>query len=67
MNGLSAGKRCWKPFCFDITDFVKAGSNTLEIHVKPTDFNARTDAPRMANGLVGPVVCYKSLTTIGSN
>ena len=67
VNGLSAGKRCWKPFCFDITDFVKAGSNTLEIHVKPTDFNARTDAPRMANGLVGPVVCYKSLTTIGSN
>ena len=55
VNGSSAGKRCWKPFRFDITDFVKAGSNTLEIRVKPTDFNARTDAPRMANGLVGPV------------
>ena len=56
VNGKLAGKRCWKPFRFDITDFVKAGSNALEIRVKPTDFNARTNGPRMANGLVGPVV-----------
>ena len=70
INGKAVGKRVWKPFRFDITDYVKSGENVLEIRVKASDYNAKVlrgregdatfssiaNSGRMANGLKGPVV-----------
>lgn len=69
INGKSVGKRIWKPFRFDITDYVQSGENVLEIRVKTSDYNAMVqrgregdaifssiaNSGRMANGLKGPV------------
>lgn len=69
VNGKSAGKRIWRPYTFDITDYLQPGENTLEIIVKVSDYNAKVRqgqegnpnyAPLakgglMANGLLGPV------------
>ena len=72
INGKTVGKRIWKPFRFDITDYVQSGENILEIRVKASDYNAKVlrgregDATfssiaksgRMANGLKGPVQIF---------
>ena len=69
INGKAVGKRIWKPFRFDITDYVQSGENVLEIRVKASDYNAMVqrgregdaifssiaNSGRMANGLKGPV------------
>jgi hypothetical protein len=70
INGNAVGKRIWKPFRFDITDYVKNGENVLEIRVKASDYNTKVlrgregdatfssiaNSGRMANGLKGPVL-----------
>ncbi|MBQ5407429.1 MAG: hypothetical protein IIU12_03170, partial [Prevotella sp.] len=69
INGKAVGRRIWKPFRFDITDYVQSGENVLEIRVKTSDYNAKVqrgregdaifssiaNSGRMANGLKGPV------------
>ena len=69
VNGQSAGKRVWAPYCFRVTDLLKPGVNEVEIRVKPSDYNLKAflgrngdpyyasiaQGGRMANGLVGPV------------
>ena len=69
INGKAVGKRIWKPFRFDITDYIQSGKNVLEIRVKVSDYNAKVlrgregditfssiaNSGRMANGLKGPV------------
>ena len=69
INGKAVGKRIWKPFKFDITDYVQSGENVLEIRVKTSDYNRNVlrgregdaifssiaNSGRMANGLKGPV------------
>ena len=70
INGKTVGKRIWKPFRFDITDYVQSGENVLEIRVKASDYNTKVlrgregdatfssiaNSGRMANGLKGPVL-----------
>ena len=72
INGNAVGKRVWKPFRFDITDYVKSGENVMEIRVKASDYNAKVlrgregdatfssiaNSGRMANGLKGPVQIF---------
>ena len=72
INGKAVGKRIWKPFRFDITDYVQSGENVLEIRVKASDYNAKVlrgregdatfssiaNSGRMANGLKGPVQIF---------
>ncbi len=72
VNGKAVGKRFWKPFRFDVTDYVRNGENILEIRVKTSDYNAKVllgregdatfssiaNSGRMANGLEGPVVVF---------
>ena len=72
INGNAVGKRIWKPFRFDITDYVQSGENVMEIRVKASDFNAKVlrgregdatfssiaNSGRMANGLKGPVQIF---------
>jgi Beta-galactosidase/beta-glucuronidase len=69
INGKAVGKRIWKPFRFDITNYVQSGENVLEIRVKASDYNKKVqrgregdatfssiaNSGRMANGLKGPV------------
>jgi hypothetical protein len=69
INGNAVGKRIWKPFRFDISDYVQSGENVMEIRVKASDYNAKVlrgregdatfssiaNSGRMANGLKGPV------------
>ena len=72
INGKTVGKRIWKPFRFDITDYVHSGANVLEIRVKSSDYNAKVlrgregdatfssiaNSGRMANGLKGLVQLF---------
>ena len=72
INGKAIGKRIWKPFRFDITDYVQSGENVLEIRVKASDYNAKVrrgregdttfssiaNSGRIANGLKGPVQIF---------
>jgi len=39
VNGKLAGVRCWQPYEFDLTPFVRAGKNELEIRVTNTPAN----------------------------
>lgn len=62
VNGEAAGTRVWLPFAFDITRFVKAGRNRIEIIVTNTMENERAVDNRAAklprlrhSGLIGPV------------
>lgn len=72
INGSFAGKRIYAPFVFDITQFLKAGNNTIEVRVTPGQLNdyigkAKAGDTRyiqfkgkedqvMSAGLIGPVV-----------
>ena len=72
INGKAVGKRIWKPFRFDITDYVQSGENVLEIRVKASDYNTKVrrgregdatfssiaNSGRLANGLKGPVQIF---------
>ena len=72
INGKAVGKRIWKPFRFDITDYIQSGENVLEIRVKASDYNTKVrrgregdatfssiaNSGRLANGLKGPVLIF---------
>jgi len=60
INGKSAGIRLSPPFCFDITDLLKVGENTIEVEVYNTLSNNYTTIPTryrgdLKSGLIGPV------------
>ena len=57
VNGREVGKRLWPPYCFDITDFVKNGSNNIHLRVGNLIGNSYGQ-PKEA-GLLGPVVISK--------
>ncbi|OQX85059.1 hypothetical protein B6D60_08470 [candidate division KSB1 bacterium 4484_87] len=65
-NGALVGVRCWQPFEFDVTRFVRKGKNEMEIRVTNTPANRYMLVPQnylfgekwgkvMASGLVGEV------------
>ena len=39
VNGTSAGRMIWDPYCLEITDLIKDGENKLEIMVTSTAAN----------------------------
>jgi hypothetical protein len=70
LNGKLVGSRLWKPYTFDITDFLQAGQNMLQVSVVNTlanyyaQFDQLKDAPlymggnqpwMLPSGLMGPV------------
>ncbi len=71
LNGKTAGRRIFAPYQLDITPFVQAGTNQLEIRVTPTQLNGfigkarqgdkrysqfkNTTDQLMSAGLEGPV------------
>jgi hypothetical protein len=71
INGKPAGKRINAPYDFEITNLLKKGENTIEIHITPSQLNSfigeavkgntrfkafKKDDGLMASGLVGPVI-----------
>lgn len=72
INKELVGKRIYAPYLFDITKFLKAGTNTIEIRVTPGQLNAFIGKAQkgdnryrqfkgkkdqlMSAGLIGPVV-----------
>lgn len=59
VNGVQAGVSLWPPYIFDITDYVKAGENHIDIAVTNTLAN-KIEKACMKSGLLGPVkVIYK--------
>jgi hypothetical protein len=62
VNGKSAGIKLARPFDFDISEFVKAGVNRLEIKIANTLANHMSTYPtqwvlegQTVSGLLGPV------------
>ncbi|MDZ7401465.1 MAG: glycosyl hydrolase [candidate division KSB1 bacterium] len=39
LNGVKVGERCWPPFDFDVTDYLKPGSNQIELRITNTPAN----------------------------
>jgi hypothetical protein len=72
LNGKTVGRRIFAPYLLDITSFLKAGANTVEVRITPGELNgfigkARNGDVRykqfkgkedqlMSAGLIGPVV-----------
>jgi hypothetical protein len=52
VNGESAGVRLWAPYKMEITDFLKAGENVLELRVANTLVNL-LEAVERPSGLAG--------------
>jgi hypothetical protein len=52
VNGQSAGIRLWAPYQVDLTEFLKAGDNTLELRVANTLVNM-LEAVERPSGLAG--------------
>ena len=67
VNGQSAGVRLARPFKFDVTDLIKPGPNTFEVHVANTIAPHYTVTNRSHNlgptdsGLIGPVTLRQEL------
>jgi len=70
LNGELVGSRLWKPYAFDVTAFLRPGSNHLQVSVVNTlanyysQFDQLKDAPlyrggnqpwMLPSGLIGPV------------
>ncbi|QMW00580.1 glycosyl hydrolase [Spirosoma foliorum] len=78
LNGQSAGKQIFAPYLFDLTKFLKPGTNTLEVHVTPGQLNGfigkamngdnrykpfKDKADQlMSAGLLGPVTIRPSMS-----
>lgn len=72
VNGKFAGKRIFAPYMLDITPYLLAGANTIEVHVTPGQLNSfinkanlgdsryrqfrNNEGQLMSAGLLGPVV-----------
>lgn len=57
INGKEAGIKMWAPYIFDITDFVHAGENIIEVEITNTLAN-RLSKAKLTSGLIGPVRLY---------
>lgn len=55
INGKFIGARLWSPFDFDISAFLQAGENELQITVGNTLSN-KIDKTQLPAGLIGPVM-----------
>jgi len=44
LNDQKVGTRLWEPFRFDVTDYLRPGTNRLKIAVTNSDSNARAEA-----------------------
>lgn len=54
VNGRNAGFRLWGPYRFDITPYVKSGSNLISLEIANTLANGMSGA-KLPSGLLGPV------------
>lgn len=67
VNGRSAGVRLARPFKFDVSDLVKTGENTIEVHVANTiapHYTVTNEVRSLGptdSGLLGPVVLRQEL------
>ena len=66
VNGKCAGVRLARPFTFDLTGFLKAGENTIEVRVANTIAPHYTTIPALNlgptdSGLLGPVRLVRQL------
>lgn len=73
INGVEVGTRIFKPFKFDISDYVVEGTNTIEVRVTPSiyndfatrgengdkNFSSLVNKGYMAQGILGPVTIQK--------
>lgn len=55
VNEADAGFALWRPYRFDLTPYVKAGTNSLKIQVTNSLAN-RFGRERLPSGLLGPVM-----------
>lgn len=55
VNGHTLPARCWQPYRWDISPYVRQGENTLQVAVSNTLANALTEE-KAPSGLYGPVV-----------
>ncbi|MDD5599113.1 MAG: hypothetical protein PHV82_14295, partial [Victivallaceae bacterium] len=55
LNGHPAGIRCWRPYRFDVSSFVRAGRNRMTLLVTNSMGN-RMDKTSVASGLLGPAL-----------
>jgi len=66
LNGKKVGERCWNPFTFDITDYLKEGANDIQIKITNTPANNYVLKPQeyrfdekwgkiLPSGLIGKV------------
>jgi hypothetical protein len=53
VNGTRLPTALWSPYVLDVTDAVRAGSNTIEVEVTNTLANVRNR--NLPSGLLGPV------------
>lgn len=53
----NVGKKLWKPYSFDISEFIKPGKNTIKIRVGNRVDNYYTNP--VPSGLIGPVMISK--------
>lgn len=72
INGKFAGKRIYAPYLLDISSFLQSGTNSIEVHVTPTQLNGFIGLSKKGDkrysqfkgkenkiisaGLIGPVV-----------
>jgi hypothetical protein len=54
INGRQVGIRCWAPYRFDVTVYLKAGRNRIVVRVTNTSANAFDREP-IPSGLLAPV------------
>lgn len=54
VNGVEAGVGLWAPYRFDITNYINAGENSIEIRVTNTLSN-KMENTSFKSGLLGPV------------
>ncbi|GGO72149.1 glycosylhydrolase-like jelly roll fold domain-containing protein [Nocardioides deserti] len=55
VNGEVLPRALWAPYVVDVTDALRAGTNTIEVRVTNTLLNRRSKTPP-PSGLLGPVV-----------
>lgn len=63
LNERLVGVRCWRPYRFDVSSFVRAGCNQIRVLVTNSMGN-RMNRTTIPSGLFGPVVIvpYKKYT-----
>jgi len=57
LNGEHVGKKLWKPYSFDVSEFIKEGENVIDVRIGNRVDNYYTNA--VPSGLLGPVMIMK--------